>query len=332
MFRVGIVGCGNICQVHSIVLDRHPLTQLVACADIKLERAQAIAEKYNCHAYASLEEMLENEQLDAVHLCTPHVLHTPMAEMLAERGITVFTEKPPVIDQQQWEALEKVDQKVPLGICFQNRYNPNVKETQRIIASGEYGKVMGARAFVTWVRTPRYYTDSGWRGNWEMEGGGVLMNQTIHTLDLLIYLLGKPEFVEATMANHHLKDVIQVEDTVEVYMRIQGKPAIYYATTGYVTDSPVLLEVMLEKATLRLEEDRLEIKTREGVEVRTFKTPETLGKGYWGNGHYTCIGDFYESIQEGRPFQNNLDSVRDTVGAMLEIYRQGKQHLQLDVK
>lgn len=328
MYRVGIVGCGNICQVHSIVLDRLPQTQLVACADIRLERARAVAEKYHCNAYASLEEMLDHEQLDAVHLCTPHVLHTPMAELVASRGIAVFTEKPPVIDREQWAALEEVAKKVPLGICFQNRYNPNVQETRRIIESGEYGEVKGARAFVTWKREVPYYTESGWRGYWKTEGGGALMNQTIHTLDLLIYLLGKADFVEATLANHHLKNVIEVEDTVEAYLLLQGKPALLYVTTSYIEDSPVLLEIALERATLRLEEDHLLIKTKDGVERRTFVTPETLGKGYWGNGHYTCIDDFYCALSQQRLYENRLDNVRNTVDTMLQIYEQGKPQLQ----
>ena len=107
MYRVGIVGCGGIAQVHAPVLKQLSEVELVACADIRTERAQAMAEKFGCKAYASLEDMLANEQLDVVHLCTPHYLHTPMAQMLAEKGIAVFTEKPPVISREQWDALKE---------------------------------------------------------------------------------------------------------------------------------------------------------------------------------------------------------------------------------
>ncbi len=96
-YRVGVVGCGGIAQVHGAVLQELHGVELVGCADIKPERAQAFAETYGGRAYSSLEELLEGEQLDAVHLCTPHYLHTPMAKLAASRGLHVFTEKPPVM-------------------------------------------------------------------------------------------------------------------------------------------------------------------------------------------------------------------------------------------
>ena len=327
MYHVGIVGCGGIAQVHAAVLDQLPETALAACADIRPERARAMAEKYGCRAYASLTEMLEKEQLDAVHLCTPHYLHTPMAGQAAARGIPVFSEKPPVISWEQWRELEEIAKKVPLGICFQNRYNPNVREAQRLIQSGEYGALLGARAFVTWHREAPYYLESGWRGAWATEGGGVLINQAVHTLDLLVRFLGPAETVEAHMANHHLPGVIEVEDTLEAYLKMGGRTALLYATTAYPQDAPVLIELQMEKAVLRLESDALEIHTRESRQTRTFTAPEALGKGYWGNGHMTCIADFYRSLRENTPFQNNLDSVRDTVDVMLRIYDQGRKCL-----
>lgn len=327
MYHVGIVGCGSIAQVHAAVLNQLPETVLTACADIRPERAQAMAEKYGCHAYASLTEMLEKEQLDAVHLCTPHYLHTPMAEQLADRGIPVFSEKPPVISWEQWRTLENVAKKVPLGICFQNRYLPCVREAQRLIQSGEYGALLGARAFVTWHREVPYYVESGWRGAWDTEGGGVLINQAIHTLDLLVRFMGPAETVEAHMANHHLSGVIEVEDTLEAYLKMGGRPVLFYASTAYPQDAPVLIELQLEKAALRLESNALEIHTREGRETRTFTAPEALGKGYWGNGHTPCIADFYRCLTEKKPFQNDLESVRNTVDVMLRIYEQGKKCL-----
>ena len=327
MFHAAIIGCGGIAQVHAAVLTSLPDTEITACADIRPERAKAMAEKTGCRAYSSLGELLEHETPDSVHLCVPHYLHAPMALEAAEKGIAVFSEKPPVISRDQWELLEKAAAKVPLGICFQNRYNPNVRAAETIIREGTYGKLLGARAFVTWKRESPYYLNSGWRGAWETEGGGVLVNQSVHTLDLLVRLLGKPEKVEAHMANHHLNGVIEVEDTVEAYLVLGGKPALFYATTAYTEDAPVLIELHFEKAALRLENDALEIRTKDGAERKTFPVPETLGKGYWGSGHGVCIADFYASIREGRPYQNDLASVRDTADAMLRMYEEGKKTL-----
>lgn len=327
MFRVGIVGCGGIAQVHARVLKEIIDTTLIACADIRPERARAMAEAYGCTAYASLEEMLAKETPDAVHICTPHALHAPMAKLLSEKGIAVFSEKPPITTQEQWEVMAEAASKVPLGICFQNRYNPNVQQAKHLIESKTYGSVLGARAFVTWSRDASYYADSGWRGTWAQEGGGVLINQSIHTLDLLIYLLGKADKVEAHMANHHLQGVIEVEDTLEAYLLLEGKPTLFYATTAYASNAPVMVEVTMEKAVLRMENDALEIRTPTGTDIQTFSLPDTLGKNYWGNGHLTCISDFYDSIRMKRPFRNDLKSVENTAKAMLSIYAQGKKDL-----
>ncbi len=327
MFHVAIIGCGGIAQVHASVLSRLPNTEIIACADIRPERASAMAEKTGCRAYDSLDALLEAEHPDCVHLCVPHALHAPMALQAALRGIAVFSEKPPAVTREQWAELEEAAEKVPLGICFQNRYNPNVKEAERILASGEYGALLGSRAFVTWHREAPYYSESGWRGTWALEGGGVLVNQAVHTLDLLIRFMGRPEQIEAHMANRHLRGVIEVEDTVEAYLKCGGKPALFYATTAYTSDAPVLIDLNLEKATLRLEADELEIRTPAGVETCTFELPKTLGKDYWGTGHFACIADFYASIEEGRRYQNDLESVRFTEEAMLGIIEAAKGDL-----
>ena len=325
MFHAAIIGCGGIAQVHAAVLQKLPDVELTACADIRPERAAAMAEKYGCRAYSSMEELLEREKPDSVHLCTPHYLHAPMAYEAVEHGIAVFSEKPPVISREQWTLLEKAAEKVPLGICFQNRYNPNVRAAEEILAEKTYGELLGARAFVTWKREKPYYLDSGWRGTWEKEGGGVLINQSVHTLDLLVRFAGSPDRVEAHMANHHLNGVIEVEDTVEAYLVLGGKPVLFYATTAYTQDAPVLIELNLEQAVLRLESDALEIRTRDGVERKTFEMPSTLGKGYWGSGHGACISDFYAAITEGRPYQNDLRSVKDTAEVMLRMYEEGRR-------
>jgi len=240
MFRVAIIGCGGIAQVHAAVLNNLQETELIACADIRPERAGAMAEKYGCRAYASMDALLDAETPDAVHLCTPHYLHAPMAKAAADRGIAVFSEKPPVISREQWALLEDAAAKVPFGVCFQNRYNPNVEEAKRLIREGVYGRLLGGRAFVTWKREIPYYRDSGWRGAWATEGGGVLINQSIHTLDLLVQLFGAPDRAETHMVNHHLKGAIEVEDTVEAYLILGGCPVLFYATTAYTTDAPVI--------------------------------------------------------------------------------------------
>ena len=325
MLRVALAGCGAIAQVHAAVLRSLPQVRLCACCDTVREKAEALAGGDGCAVYEDYETMLDGEQPDAVHLCTPHFLHVPMAEAASRRGIAVFTEKPPAIDRAQWERLRLAAKTVSIGVCFQNRYNANVRAAREIIGSGRYGALLGARAFVTWNRGAAYYQDSPWRGRRATEGGGALINQAIHTLDLLVWIMGRPDRAEGTLRNHHLPGVIEVEDAAELFLRLNGKPALLYATTAYCADSPVLIEFQTEKAVLRLENNALDILTPEGAEHRTFPPLETLGKGYWGNGHLPCIADFYQSLAQKRPYQNDVASVADTMEALLKIYETGRE-------
>lgn len=319
-FKAAIIGCGGIAQVHATVLKHLPCAELVACGDIRPERAEKMAAEYSCRAYSSLEALLEQETIDVLHICTPHYLHTPMVKLAEEKGIAVFTEKPPVISREQWAVLSAVT-KVPVGVCFQNRYNKSVQYIRELLNSGKAGKILGARAFVTWCRGEAYYTESGWRGALSTEGGGVLINQSIHTMDLLTYFMGKPTSWESSCHNRHLKGVIEVEDTLEAYIRYGEATALFYATTAYSCDSPVLLELNCENCTIKMEEERVTVLGKDGTRQELqFSQPETIGKAYWGNGHYLCIADYYKSLDEGTKPPIGLPEVTNTVELMLGVY------------
>ena len=328
--KSAVIGCGGIAQVHGAVLRDMESANLIACADIIPQRAQAFGEKFGARAYSSLEELLEKEQPEVVHLCTPHYLHTPMAKLCAQRGIHVFTEKPPVIDREQWQAFSSLGDipGVRVGVCFQNRYNPSVRLLRELLESGKPGKLLGGRAFVTWSRDASYYTESGWRGKLATEGGGALINQSIHTLDLLVQFFGKASGAEASMANRHLKGVIEVEDTLEAAIDFNGRTALFYATTAYCANSPVMLELACENATLRMEEENVTLLWADGrTEHRSFPQGggPGAGKAYWGSSHGLCIGDFYRCVQAGEPFPNDIPGVRDTMELMLAVYQSARE-------
>ncbi len=321
MTRAAIVGCGGIAQVHAAALAQIPGVTLAACADIRPERARALAEGFGGQAYDSLEAMLDAERPDALHICTPHPLHTPMAALAAKRGVAVLTEKPPVVTLAQWEAFAALRGQAPVGICFQNRYSPPVRFARDLMQSGQAGAPRGGRAFVSWHRDAAYYTESGWRGTWETEGGGALINQAIHTLDLLVHLLGKPSRHETHMANHTLKGVIEVEDTVDAFIDFGGVPALFHATNAYCADAPVFVEIACEQVTLRLTPNTLTCRWADGREERpALDLPEAMGKGYWGNGHLPCIADFYACLAEGKPFPIGIRDVEDTMLLAISMY------------
>lgn len=324
--RSAVIGCGSIAAVHAKSISRLEGVSLTAVADVVPERAEALSLKYGASSYTDWETMLEQEDIDVLHICTPHYLHTPMAAAALKKGIHVFMEKPPAISWKQWEELKQAEMEAEngakLGICFQNRFNPSVSYIKERLDRGEFGALKGARGILTWCRREPYYTESGWRGTKEKEGGGALINQSIHTLDLIQYLVGKkPLFVEASSSNHHLKGIIEVEDTLEAYISYGLERVCFYATTGYAADVPPIIELECENARVRMEDLAVTITGPDGrAEVTDFSGGECLGKSYWGSGHMDCIRTFYQCIKEGMPFPVGLRQIESTVWLMLKAY------------
>ena len=298
-------------------------------ADIHFEKAQDYAERFHTKPYASLEEMIEKEQPDVLHVCTPHYLHVPMTQYALERGINVFMEKPPAISFAQLDQLKQAvyASKAKLGLCYQNRYNPSYRAAKEFIASGAAGKVLGARGLVTWNRPAPYYTQSEWRGKLATEGGGVLINQAVHTLDLLSDLLGKPDWIDASLSNHHLKGLIEVEDTLEAYIRFGEKVACFYATNAYCADVPPLIEISCEKVTVRIEDLDVSYRYPDGTITKPeVERPVPIGKSYWGSGHTACIGDFYKALENNTDFALELPVLENSIRLMLGAYESAREH------
>lgn len=323
--RCGIVGCGGVAQVHAKAIHEIMPGALIAVADIVPEKAQELAEKYGAKAYSSLGAMLCSEQIDVLHICTPHHLHVPMTVAALKVGTHVFMEKPPVIDEEQWDFLQRtLDQKKissRLGICFQNRYNDSVQFVKKELESGKYGRVLGVRGIVTWHRDQDYYYSSNWRGKLATEGGGALMNQAIHTLDLMQYFIKeKPLSVKAVKDKLHLPEDIEVEDLVAAHITYPRARASFYVTTGYVKDVPPLIELECEKGRLRIEEDLVTIFADGEAKIHSFTDQKRLGKSHWGMGHLTTIREFYDCLKENRKFAIEMEDVADTIWLLLRIY------------
>lgn len=325
--KVGIIGCGNIAQVHGWGLNQLEMCELAAVCDCKIEKAKQLSSEYTegkAKVYEDYLKMLDYEELDVVHICTPHYLHVPMAIEALKRNISVFMEKPPAITKEEFEALIQVEAGSlgRISFCFQNRYNATTRELDRIVASKSLGAVKGVRGFVTWKRDENYYSD-GWHGKLATEGGGALINQSIHTLDLMLRYLGTPKKVAASMQNHHLQGITEVEDTIEAWMEFEGdKRASFYATTAYATDAPVILEISFDKGRVTMIDRILQVQEN-GGEVKNIlceETKDSVGKSYWGKGHLNCIQDFYKCLEENIPNPNDLAGVSNTLYTTMQIY------------
>lgn len=324
--KAGIIGCGSIAQVHAWALSQMEDTETAVFCDTENSKAEELAEKFagaGCRIETDWHKLCSAD-VDVVHICTPHYLHAPMAAELLDSGKAVFLEKPCAVTRAQYLLLCEADRKHPdkLGICFQNRYNATIETADRILAEGRIGDIIGARAFVTWRRDENYYTGSSWKGRKETEGGGALINQAIHTLDLLLRYMGRPEQLKASVSNHHLQGVTEVEDTVEAWMSFEGgKRACFYASNGYAADAPVILEIQGEKGRIMICDNEVSLWTAEkGSEHMLCEEKRGYGKDYWGSGHLACIRDFYEAIEQRRAPRIGLKDAEITFDTMMRIY------------
>lgn len=321
--KVAVVGCGNISRLHFAAADANPLTDLVAAVDIKGDRARAYAEKYGINAYTDYDEMLEKEHPDIVHICTPHYLHTPYAIKALEKGINVFCEKPCSVSDDEVEQLRNAQEKsgAHFGVCFQNRYNKCIQYIKNAQSAGKTGRLLGIRAFVTWNRGEKYYSDD-WHGTREKECGCLLINQAIHTLDLIEYIGGNISALTAHVSNDHLQGIIEGEDTASILFDLEnGAKAVFYGTTAYGTDAPVIIEAAFENGTYRTEGEKLYETTDGVIKEIPLETLQAGGKQYWGSGHPAIINDFYSSISEGRPFATDAFSGGKAAKTVFAAYR-----------
>lgn len=327
--RVSVIGCGNIAHVHLEVLNAMEGIEISSVADIVEEKADRLAEKYNCRAYYDYIKMLDEDKPEAVHICTPHYLHVEMAVEALSRNIHVLCEKPCAMNSDELAKIRMAQlmSTCEYGVCFQNRYNTSVIAVKKALEGGEYGAIKGARAIVQWHRDENYYSDD-WHGTLKKEGGGVVINQGIHTQDLLRYLIGS-EIVSVTghVANDHLKDVIEVEDTAHArFIFANGIVALYDATTAFGTDSRVLIDLICEKAILRIEGNHAYVVHDDGVIDPLVFDENTAfrGKKYWGRGHEALIRDFYDCIARGEHFPIDSQEGGKAVEEFTAIYESSK--------
>lgn len=337
-FKVCVVGCGNIARTHLSVLSALENVEISGVVDCKNERADAFAEKYGCVAYYDFEKMLSESEVDCVHICTPHYLHAKMAQSALKKGINVLCEKPCAISESDLNVLKSavLESRAQFGVCFQNRYNACVGLAKRIIESESYGPLQGVGGCVRWFRDETYYSDD-WHGKAEKEGGGVLTNQAIHTVDLLRYLVGdEVEFVTGHVFNDSLRGIIEVEDTATVrYEFKNGLVALLDASNAFSINSDVVLDFFFESGVrLHMSGQNLYLFDGDGNVERLSKNRDIghLGKSYWGNGHGALIEDFYRCLELGKRFPIDFLEGSKAVSEVLAVYRSSRTDQKVRVE
>ncbi|NOZ63758.1 MAG: Gfo/Idh/MocA family oxidoreductase [Caldiserica bacterium] len=343
-FRFGIIGCGVIGPWHADAIRAIPEAELVACADVVEEKARTMGEKYGIDWHTDINELLQREDIDIVNICVPSGLRKDIAVPAARAGKHIIAEKPLEITLEKCDEIIKAarDNGVKLGVIFQARFSDGVQTLINALNKGKFGKLVYGEASVKWYRTQEYYDSAGWRGTWALDGGGALMNQSIHVVDLLQWIMGDVEslFAYTGLLAH---ERIETEDTAIASIKfksgalgsIVGMTSAYpgYAKKIeiYGTKGSAILENDAIVAWNFAEEDEEDKLIKEG---QTKKKTEAVGAssataGLAIEGHRRQIFDFIEAIKKDAEPLVNGEEGRKSVEIILGIYQSAKERKEV---
>ena len=329
--KFGIIGCGLISNWHADAILKIDEAELIGATDVSEKSRKAFSEKYKINAYNSVEELLASD-VDVVSICTPSGLHAPLAVKVANAGKHIIVEKPMAITLEQADEIIEACEKngVKASIISQMRFTPALQKLKKAVDSNLLGKLVSGDMYMKFFRSQEYYDQSGWRGTWKMDGGGALMNQGIHGVDLLCYVMGPVKTVHGFTRT--LARKIEVEDTAAAILEYaNGALGVIQGTTSIYPGLPRKLEVSGDKGTIILEEDSIAKWCIEGQEA-----PYDVNSGVYTNksandpaafgieGHVMQIKDMVDAIKNNRrPLVDQYEG-RKPVELILAIYESSK--------
>lgn len=335
VLRFGLIGAGNIARTHADALRASDRARLVAVAGGAGAERMAADEGVGYHADAV--GLCGDAGVDAVILCTPSGVRHDYVLAAADRGKHVLVEKPIEVDLARAEAMVRACERagVALGVVFQSRYKPHPAAARAAVARGALGTPVMASMAVKWHRPPEYYASAAWRGTWALDGGGPLINQAIHNLDLLLWCMGDVARVRAATANRLHRD-IEVEDTVVAQLVFEnGALGVLEATTAAYPGSPRRLELHGTDGTIVLLDDEVaEWELRDGTPapareaaavVAAARATHVMAEFRW---HQRQIDDFTDAVLSGRrPRLDGREGLRSLAlaRAVYEAARAGEE-------
>ncbi|MDH7602644.1 MAG: Gfo/Idh/MocA family oxidoreductase [Armatimonadota bacterium] len=325
----GIIGAGSVSSLHAAAIRNCPEAHLAAVADVCEERARKLAD--GAEVYTDYRRLLERRDIDAVCVCVPSGMHMPVCIDAANAGKHVLVEKPLEVTLEKADAIINACDKasVKLGVIFQVRFLPGVQAAKEAVSTGQLGKLVMGDAYVKWHRSQDYYDSSDWRGTWEMDGGGALMNQAIHHVDLLQWMMGPVDSIFG-YTDTLVRERIEVEDTAAACLRfVNGAVGTIEACTSAKNGVPARLEIRGELGTIVLEDGKIALWDIEGVPLPELDLVD-LGSGasdpkaITSVGHQAQIQDLARAIKENRQPVVDGREARKAVEIVTAIYRSAR--------
>jgi UDP-N-acetyl-2-amino-2-deoxyglucuronate dehydrogenase len=303
--HIGLIGGGNISETHALAARAIADVEIAAIFGTNAEKVGRLCREYGGKAYINFDEFLAHRPMELVAIGSPSGLHAEQGIAAARRGLHVLTEKPIDITVERADALIAETRKagVQLGVFFQDRGKPDILSVKNAVDAGALGKPILADARVKWYRPPNYYGNSRWRGTWALDGGGALINQAVHTLDLMLWIFGEVKAVQATCKT--ALHAIETEDTLIAMLEFaSGALGVLQAATSVFPGYPRRLELAGSEGTVIIEQDRLleaELKNpsadllkRSAADKNQSSSSPTISDA---RGHQALLEDFLNAIR-----------------------------------
>lgn len=307
----GIIGLGNIAPIHAESINAAPNARLVAVCDVLPGKATPFSSQFGGIPYESAKELLKNNDVEAVSLCVPSGLRADLAEKVAKSGKHILAEKPLEITSRKVDRIIDAAEKagVLLSCIFQNRFTEDAMHIRKALDQGRFGQLVLGDAYIKWYRSQEYYDSGDWRGTWALDGGGALMNQGIHQIDLLLWFMGDVKKVRANTATVAHRN-IEVEDIATVLLGFEnGAHGVIEASTAIWHGHPARIEVHGTDGTVTLEDGKIRVwqfKKKRVIDQKiraAAKEESDLGSGaadpmaaLKSGGHRRQIEDFANAI------------------------------------
>ena len=336
-WKIGIAGSGMIADFHAQAIKSLPNAQLAGFSNIREEGAKKMAQKYSVKSWKTISDMLQSNEIEIVMIATPSGAHMEHAVDAAQYGKHVLCEKPLEISLARIDKMIEAHEKAGtyLGGIFNLRYNETTSIIKKAIDEKRLGKITAAAVHVPWWRSDAYY--EGWHGTWNLDGGGALMNQSIHMVDLLQYLMGPVEKLGAFCSKEGHPQ-IETEDTAVSILQFKNKAlGIIYGTTASYPGQFRRLEITGTKGTIVLVENSLQVWQFAEKHPDDEMILKSHGAIEGGGGvadpaaisyvnHAKNLAAFISSIESGRKFEIDGTEARKAVAIILNIYDSSKNH------
>ncbi|NLE29488.1 MAG: Gfo/Idh/MocA family oxidoreductase [Phycisphaerae bacterium] len=345
-YGFGIIGTGMIGNFHAKAINELPNAKLIAAFDQVEERAKTFADQYGIKAYSTLDRFLEDPQIDVVTIGTPSGSHMEPTVSAAKFGKHVICEKPLEVTLSRIDEMIEAHQKAgtKLGGVFNSRYEPVNQMLKKVVSAGRLGRITYGAGYVPWFRSQEYYDQGGWRGTWKFDGGGALMNQGTHTVDLLRWLMGsevKRISAFTALLGH---ERLEVEDTAAAALEFaNGALGILFATTALWPGQPARVELggtggMIVSETSCLKTFKF-AQPEPGDEkiIEEFGAPPIVGgasdpKAISADNHRRNFETFLKALDAGVEPELNGVEARKAVQIVLSVYESARTGKPVEIR